>query len=495
MTYQDFKCGHTQLALEPSPSDFKDFTSLSGQKPYKFQVEGATWALKSNGRFLIMDEMGLGKTIQFLMVAQALERTRFLVVCKASLEIQWAKQTYNWCNESLVQIIKAENEFIMPGCKGFVISYDLLWRFKDIPAFIKRLGVDLIGLDEVQHLKNTDSKRTNGVRIACKEVTYIGALSGTPIMNHAGEFFPILNILHPEKFYNMAKFRQVYLESYWNGYTFKDGGLKDYRHFHEVTKDFIIRRTRSEVMPDLPAVTRDFQFTELGGQVEAEYIRELKEFQTYMNTSQDTGGERQSNILSYLTRMRHITGKAKIQPVLDFMEDFLEETNRKIVIFVHHKDVHSGIVNGLQELQVYKKGKEILSFVSELSREERDDVVQKFKLPQNRILVASTLATGEGVDGLQCASDCIIVERQWNPAKEEQVEGRFIRIGQGAQKVTATYPTAVGTVDEFFAEIVERKRGISANTLDGKEYKWDESSIMTELAEILASSGGHRWGF
>jgi SNF2 family DNA or RNA helicase len=88
-----------------------------------------------------------------------------------------------------------------------------------------------------------------------------------------------------------------------------------------------------------------------------------------------------------------------------------------------------------------------------------------------------------------------MMERQWNPPKEEQAEGRFIRIGQLADSVTATYFTAVGTVDEFFADLVEQKRAIFSATMDGIETKWNESVLIRELAEILAAKGGKKWGW
>ena len=110
-----------------------------------------------------------------------------------------------------------------------------------------------------------------------------------------------------------------------------------------------------------------------------------------------------------------------------------------------------------------------------------------------RILIASSLASGEGLN-LQKCSDCIMIERQWNPANEEQAEGRFARIDQKSNKITATYFVAVGTVDEFFSEIVERKREIVTKTLGGEAVKWDQSSLIKELSEILASQGGKRWG-
>lgn len=496
LLYQNFECGHTQVVKRLQANDFKSFKSLDNKRPFEFQVAGATWAMNSNGRFLIMDEMGLGKTIQFLMVAQALERTKFLILCRSGLKVQWAKETYRWCNESLCQIIEAENEYLIPGCKGYILSYDMLWRFKDIEAFVKRLGVNLIGLDEVQHLNNTSSKRTNGVRIACRGVDYIGALSGTPIKNSVGEFFPILNILHPEKFPTLHNFERMWIDSYWNGHAMKNGGIKDWDKFHNYTKEFIIRRTRKEVMPDLPVVSRDYRFYDLGKEVEEAYIALVKEFQ------EEYDGRVSDSTLAYLSKMRHLTGLAKINPTIDYITDFIEETDRKIVIFCHHKDIAFAVLSQLKALLTTDKlqggisryGEEILSLTSDLSPEARDEVVQKFWKDEYRIMVASTLASGEGLN-LQIGDACIMMERQWNPANEEQAESRFIRIGQVSNKVDAIYPTAVGTIDEFFAEIVEKKRSIVSQTLDGTEYKWEESNIMKDLADALAANGGRKWGF
>jgi len=229
----------------------------------------------------------------------------------------------------------------------------------------------------------------------------------------------------------------------------------------------------------------------------------MKEFLEYFNDTDDSGLAYESGILAYLTRMRHLTGIAKIDTVVEFVEDFIAETERKICIFVHHKDVAQSLLSKLQALQAEDNsfGKTILSLTSDLNGEARNSVVENFWEDENRILIASTLASGEGLN-LQCGADCVMMERQWNPAKEEQAEARFTRIGRPealiaemGDKVNAMYPVATGTVDEFFAEIVERKRSICANTLDGEKYNWQEGSLMKELAENIALKGGKKWGF
>jgi SNF2 family DNA or RNA helicase len=128
---------------------------------------------------------------------------------------------------------------------------------------------------------------------------------------------------------------------------------------------------------------------------------------------------------------------------------------------------------------------------SGLNQQERFETVAKFVNGKNiPFLIGSTIAMGEGVDRLQeVCNDCIIAERQWNPANEEQAESRLVRIGQARNFVNATYPIATNTIDEYFTEIVEVKRGSMGETLDGQESKWDESSLMVALYDAIMSKG------
>lgn len=498
LIFTGFSCGHSRTQKELKRGDFADFVSQDNKRPYPFQIDGALFALNSGGRFLIMDEMGLGKTVQFLMFTKELLKSfpkkRILLAVKSGLKIQWAKEIQRWLDRD-AQIIDKEDEFVLPGVRFIIVSFDMLWRFKDIKAFVEKHNVICCGLDEVQHIKNSDSKRTKGVQILVQNVEYVGALSGTPIKNNAGEFFPVLNMIRPDKIPSKHYWERIWVDTYYNGYGgTKSKGLKDPQRFKEFSKDFIIRRTREEVMPDLPSITRENRFSELGKEVEQLYKDTFKQFQNFYNgtsSSQLSALQRNANILAYLVKMRHLTGLAKIEPTVEYVKDFIEETDRKIVIFLHHKDVAELLI---QKLQEELPDERILQLSADLSSFQRNEVVETFQMPKFRIMVASTLASGEGLN-LQFCSDCIIMERQWNPANEEQAEGRFVRIGQKANAVTSTYMIAVGTVDEFFSEIVEKKRSIAANVLDAKDIKWDESSLIKELAEVLAMNGGSHWSW
>ena len=499
----NYACGHVRARAEKQAKDL-EIISQDGKKPYKYQLEGAAWGIKNNARVLFADEMGVGKTLQsFLIVKSDLaEYCPFVLVCKAGLKTQMAKEAFRWCG-FMCQIIESEQDFIIPGLPGYIIGYDTLAYseftskkgktitrgIKNPDEWIKKIAPRLIILDECQSVKNSEAKRTKAVQNIARVPEHLIALSGTPILNHAGEYFPILNMLQPEKFPNKNAYLQRWCDTYWSSGAGvqKIGGIKDVEGFKRYTQDFIIRRTRAEVLPDLPSVDRRFRFEELGEKVEEAYKAEFKKFQDYYyyGGTDDTAFQKDGNILAYLSKMRHLTGIAKIPGVVDFTQDFIEANDRKLVIFTHHIDVAKELVCRINALNI-----PCIHVPSPVD----PSLIEKFWQPDSRVLVGNTLSLGEG-HNLQCCSEFILMEREWNPPKEEQAEGRFPRPGQTSDKITGTYFTAIGTVDEFFAELVEQKRSIFASTMDGKESKWNESALIRELAEILASKGGKRWGW
>lgn len=494
------KCGHILVKDQVSASrPPEDIVSLDGKSLFKYQCDGIRFLESSGARALIADEMGLGKTAQasgFLCLHQELLPAVFIV--KASLKSQWQYELMRWIGDDMfVQILDSSKDFIIPGLKGYIFSFDALRRFKNLPEKFNELGIKTIVIDEVQQIKNVESQRTREVRALCKGRDHVIALSGTPIKNNAAEYFPILNILKPELYSNFTRFTWNECATYFDGYKNKVGGLRDPKGFLEKTKHFIIRRERKDVLPDLPQITRAFHFSDLGKEVEKEYAAAYDLFEHEMLDESLSAFEKSSNILAYLSKMRHITGRSKVTPTVEFTADFLEQTDRKLTIFVHHKDVGEMLVKRISEIAYEQDGiiksPKVLSLTADLSSEDRAAIVYDFwNDPGARVLVASTLAAGEGLN-LQNCSDCIILERQWNPANEEQAEGRFIRIGQLSDKVTANYMVALGTVDEFFSELVERKREIVKKTLSGDAVAWDQSSLVKELAENLLARGKKKW--
>jgi SNF2 family DNA or RNA helicase len=249
-------------------------------------------------------------------------------------------------------------------------------------------------------------------------------------------------------------------------------------------------------MSELPTIQRNAFYCDMDEDSSKAYSNEVTDFVKFWNNAV-IGGEEDSfessqGILARLTRMRHITGLAKIPNTIEFTKEFLEETERKLVIFVHHKDVGQILLDQLSQHCRAESLPQPLSLTADLSSEARFEVQEKFNSPNYRLMIASTLASGEGLN-LQTCADCIMHERQWNPANEEQAEGRFIRIGQQSNAVIGTYMLADGSIDDHFHGIVEKKRAqFHAAMNNGIAPNWTQVNLVKELAESIVNSAKHR---
>jgi SNF2 family DNA or RNA helicase len=524
-------CTHLVNKADLNCSGPEQIVSLDNKRPYKFQCEGVRF-LENSGvlspegilktRALLADEMGLGKTIQALSYLLLHPESRpFLWIGKASLKTQYQHEIMRWFGEDyFAQVIDSPKDIPIPGLVGYIVSYDILRRLaggkekkkskgddfefeegystqtkklKDetnhLTELIDKLKIKTIILDECQQIKNHESQRTIFVREICKLVPNVIALSGTPIKNHAGEYWPVLNILRPEEYRHYSKFLLNECESYYTGYGYKTGGLADPERFLAKTKSYILRRERKEVLPDLPPIVRNFQFCDLAAEVEKQYIELFKQFREDCDTEEGDNFTEASNTLAYLSKMRHLTGLSKIDPCIDYVMEIMGSTDDRITIFVHHKDVAEILTTKLNSLF---KQLNIPPCARHDAGSQAMETEKKFK--DSRVLICSTLAGGEGLNLQHLCFRFIMLERQWNPANEEQAEARFPRPeGLKTNSIDGTYFVAVGTVDEFFSEIVERKREIVNKTLAGEAANWDQSSIMKELKEVLMQKGGQRW--
>lgn len=501
-------CGHgvfveqlvsfTEEQVNKENSDSTDWTKFEdGRKLFPFQALTKDNIIKANGRCLLALDMGLGKTLCAISATRQLadQMKPILVITKSGLMLQWFEEYVKSSGIGFsAVIIENSNQKPIPGFPVHIVSYDLLrrlntddWNFKTVI------------LDECQHIKNPTSSRTKKVREICAKAQYIIGTSGTPFKNNVEEYFTILNILRPDKHQAYSTFIRRWCKVVKHGNTYKTEGLRNSEAFLDYNKDFVFRFERAEVLPDLPKIFRHFRYVDLDSNVKDAYGKLSDQFTAFYDKLTDGGAKGisfadYSNILAFFAKMRHLAGLAKVEAGIQYVEEFLEQTDRKLTIFVHHKDVFSIISNRLKALSTPEKPLNVVELNAEKDIHQRYEAIETFRNdPNARIMVASTLASGEGLN-LQFCSDCVMLERQWNPANEEQAEARFPRPGSLASVVSALYIVAINTIDEFLAELVEKKRQYVKEGLDGKaEVKWDESGIVKELAEILASKGKKKW--
>jgi len=475
---------------------------------YNFQVVGARFAevgLATQKGVGIFDDMGLGKTIQALALLRFHSKTykKTLVVTKSAIKFQWFKAAITWLGpEFIAQIISTSRDYIMPNLKLYIIPYDLLRR---MPADkLAKVGFNLVILDEVQQIKNPDSSRTQEVRKILKDQTVkVIELSGTPWKNRGSEYFPALNLLDPIKFYSYQNYLDTWVEYYYVGNKRKMGGIKNIPRFKTYTESLIIRREYEEVMEEFPIINRMKLPVQLDELAQTTYDDEESEFVDWYNQFV-IGGEEDKvsgiEILAQMARMRHIVGLAKIPATLTFIEEYVEDTERKLVVFTHHKDVMTLMYRALTntdketnpewyELAVLLKeeGVKVLEYTSRHTGKEIGTQIQdEFNNTPRVIMLASTLACGEGLN-LQTCADCVFHERQWNPQNEDQAApGRFRRIGQTAKKINITVPEAEGSIDEDLDFMVTDKRGRYHKVMNkGEMPVWNEGEFARELANRI----------
>ncbi len=460
-------------------------------KLFPFQIEGARFLEKSNGRAAIFDQQGLGKTVQALAYIKFHpEVYPILFIVKSKLKYQWMKEIIRWCGEDYFpQIISDSKQGILPGLKCYITSFDLLRRIPK--AKFDALKIKCAVIDEVQSIKNPDSTRTQEVRNLLRSTPHIIPLSGTPWKNRGSEFFVVLNMLNPQRFYSYQHFLNQWVDTYMHGNQVKQGGIRNIPAFKLATADIAIRRERADVMPDLPPVSRHKLVCEIEDDARKSYENEVSEFVKWYNQlvidGEEDSAKAESQAIARLQRMRHILGLAKIPTTVEWVEEFLEESDgTHLVIGVHHKDVGQIMVQQLKELNKC----EVLALTAGLSDTENQRIKDRFINLPKAILVASTLSAGEGTDGLQrSCHNMLIHERQWNPMNEEQLEDRLCRIGQNSQKVNATYIHAENSTDSHLDAIIETKRRqFHAVMNKGVIPAWNESSIISELIKSLVNS-------
>ena len=515
-------CLHTIIRKLDAPETFEEMVSSDGRTPFEFQKTTAEFAEAADCNFICAHEMGLGKTvIECLLIKRNFKKlTPCLIIVKAGLRLQWFAEILRWTGE-IAQIIEGSNDkpdFDIHDI--FIMSFDSLRLVRPVLSeediknneimdkmdTFERMGSGRrakkikwgdeicsrfkhICIDETQLIKNPVSSRTRSLQSIYKAAMdkdekppKVVGLSGTPIKNKPSEYETMLQLVRPETFYP-GRLTHMIKHSLTTG---KEIGLRDPDEFNRITKDFIIRYKREEVLPDLPKIFRQFRLAEMEGNFMKAYKKTVKEFQKWMDIQEKSPNI--TDLLGWFSRMRHITGMAKIDSAVEFTEEFLLSSDRKMVIFLHHKETGKAMEIKLAKLMREGAWEPPLVLHAGLDMRQRAEVVEEFKHPKNRIAIMSQLAAGEGLN-LQFCSDALMMERQWNPTNEEQCEARFPRPGSVASVVNVWYLIAAGTIDEFLTQLVEEKRTMFKQVMDGEEAVFDDTNLMVELANVIHKRG------
>ena len=416
---------------------------------YKYQREGIDF-LKSQYHSLLADDMGLGKTVQAIKAAEELRAETILVICPASVKLNWRKEFHKWTSITDIFIVMTGKDTI-PSASVVIINYDLLIN----PKIKDQIGkFDVCIIDEAHYLKSRLAKRTKvilGNDGIIRKCTYKFLLTGTPVLNRPIELYPILKTLHYEsikQYGSYVQFALRYCGAFSDKYGLWDKGATNLPELKKKLEGFMLRRTKDEVLTQLPEkIVSHIPIPPSAG-----ILTEMKKFE-------DKGDSYIEEVeLGKLASLRSKISKHKAKIVIDYVENTFNEVN-KLIVFTYHREMAFKLKEKFEDLGVSM-------VIGGLNVTKKQKEVDAFVEGGNRLFIGQIQSAGVGIDGLQrVCSDVIFAEMSWTPSELRQAEDRVYRIGQ-KNKVHIQYLYVTKSIEEIVLKAVISKQKIISKILE-----------------------------
>lgn len=442
-------------------------------RPY--QLTGFRW-MKMLSHYglggVLADDMGLGKTIQTITyLVDEKEKgnmtTPAIIITPASLVYNWKKEMEKFAPQLSVQILSGDPAMRQEALTSatdkdiWITSYPLLRQ--DINAYKEQKFHAMI-LDESQAIKNETTKTAVAVRSIKAKHRF--ALSGTPIENSLQELWSLFRTIMPGFFTSKKKFTQLKPEK-----------------ISLMTRPFILRRMKTEVLDELPDKIDTVQYSELTREQKEVYLAYLERIQDDIQETIATKGIQRGKIeiLAGLTRLRQICchpslflenyeGQSGKMEQLKELTRELKEGGHRLLIFSQFSSMLT-----LMHNELAKEGLDAFYLDGSTKSEKRMEMVESFNAGEKDAFFISLKAGGTGLN-LTGADTVILYDLWWNPAIEEQAAGRAHRIGQ-EKVVQVIRMISEGTIEERIYQLQQKKRDLVDQIIQPGE------SMLTSLSE------------
>ena len=447
-----------------------------------YQKTGFQW-LKTldNYRFggILADDMGLGKTIQVISMLvsykenQEENKKTSLVVSPSSLALNWKNEIEKFAPELNIKVISGnanQRKEIINEIERYdviVTSYDLLKR--DIEIYKeKNYTFRFIIADEAQYLKNNNAKNAKAIKQIKADSRF--ALTGTPIENSLAELWSIFDFVMPGYLFSYKKFKSTYETA-----IVKDNDEDAIKKLKMLIEPFVLRRTKKEVLTELPEKTITVLKNEMGEEQRKIYVsylvRTKQELQDEINSN---GYERsQIKILAALTRLRQICCHpslfidnynepcSKLEQCMEILEDGIT-AGHKILLFSSYTSMFEIIEKELKNRNI-----KYFKLTGATKVDERVDLVDEFNQNDEiKVFLISLKAGGTGLN-LIGADMVIHYDPWWNISAENQATDRAYRIGQ-KNNVQVYKLITKDSIEEKIYDLQQRKATLTDNMLDTK---------------------------
>ena len=446
-----------------------------------YQKTGYKW-LKSldNYKFggILADDMGLGKTIQMLSIVvgyieQEKNRKASIVICPSSLALNWQNESQKFTKRLKTLVIKGnatERKEQIEKINDYdlvITSYDLLKRDVEIYKE-KKYKFKYAIADEAQYLKNSNTQNAKAVKEIIAETRY--ALTGTPIENSLSELWSIFDFIMPGYLFTYKKFKNAYETP-----IVKDNDEKIMKKLKMLIEPFILRRTKKEVLTELPEKTITVLNNQMKDEQEKIYINYLARAKQEIAETINMKGIDRSHIqiLASLTRLRQICchpslfikdyteGSSKLEQCIEIVKD-ATEAGHKILIFSGYSSMFE-----IMEKELKEKNITYFKLTGSTNVDERIKMVDEFNANKDiKVFLISLKAGGTGLN-LTGADMVIHYDPWWNASAENQATDRAYRIGQ-KNNVQVYKLITKNSIEEKIYELQQKKSQLIDNVLDTK---------------------------
>ena len=487
--------GQGQFEMIPPPEGFQGTLRPYQERGFSWLSFLRKWRLGA----CLADDMGLGKTIQTLAMIQR-DREKgvkkaVLLICPTSVVNNWRKEAERFTPDLTVLVhhgidrMKTTAFRKAASASAIVIStYGLLQR--DIELLTKVPWAGII-LDEAQNIKNPETKQSKAARTI--RADYRIALTGTPVENHVGDLWALMDFLNPGFLGTQHFFREnFYTPIQWYGDTDASTRLKS------LTGPFILRRMKTDksIISDLPDKIEMKEYCTLTKEQASLYKAVVNDLQEKIENAD--GIDRRGLVLALLMKLKQVCNhpaqflddnsalerrSGKVLRLTELLHD-IREAGEKTLLFTQFTRMGTLLQRYLQELF----GEEVLFLHGGVSKKKRDEMVETFQKSSSNspsIFILSLKAGGTGLN-LTSANHVVHYDRWWNPAVENQATDRAFRIGQHKNVEVHKFITT-GTLEERIDEMIEKKTAVAGQVL-GTGEQWLTELSNNDLRNLIMLS-------
>jgi SWI/SNF-related matrix-associated actin-dependent regulator 1 of chromatin subfamily A len=452
-----------------------DYSKYSHRPPLEHQ-KIAIEKLAGSKRFILADDMGLGKTTSTIIAALEAGSKKVLIVCPASLKINWQREIANYSDRP---VFIAEGKKFSTEHDFVIINYDILKNFHDSDpkkkdeSLLLQSGFDLVILDEAHMISNVQAQRTKIINSFAKKVDKVWLLTGTPMTSRPMNYYNLLNLIESP----VAQNWKAYAIRYCQGFQFTAGkrkvwnvmGASNLEELRDRTSKQILRRLKEEVL-DLPDKIITPVYLRLKSK---EYEDLMGEYFDWYDRNPDESSSLTVQF-SKLMKVRKVIANEKTKQTIEFVENILEQ-GKKVIIFTNFTDTLQTIYQHFGKQAVYLDGS--------CSNAVRQQAVDSFQNDdKTRVFVGNLKAAGVGLT-LTAAEVVIMNDLSFVPAEHAQAEDRAYRYGQKSN-VLVYYPLFENTIEGAIYDILNRKKQI-IRTVMGDEQLENTGDIVEEILNLI----------